>query len=88
MLILSGYGEEIQQKVIIPKSITSEVKDKLPESKDKSIFTPLNVTVAGVSVVGIGLALLVIGFPAIKNVVTTVAAGMTGYKLIQQLEQA
>lgn len=87
MLILSGYGEEIQQKVVIPSTIQKVDKDKPLEIEDKSIFTPLNVTIAGVSVVGMGLALLVIGFPTIKNVVTTVAAGMTGYKLIQQLEQ-
>lgn len=76
MIILSGYGEE--KKIITDDSI-------VPESlKGKSIS---NIQIAGISVVGMGLAFLVIGFPTIKNVVTTVAAGMTAYKLINQLEK-
>lgn len=77
MIILSGYGQEEKKTTDIPKAEPS-LTEKIGIS---------NIQIAGISVVGLGLAFLVIGFPTIKNVVTTVAAGMTAYKLISQLEK-
>lgn len=75
MIILSGYGQE---------KIVDVLKTEIPITEKIGIS---KIQIAGISVVGMGLAFLVIGFPTIKNVVTTVAAGMTAYKLINQLEK-
>lgn len=72
MLVLSGYSENIQQK----KEDTT-ISDK----------NTLNMEIAGISIVGMGLAFLVIGFPTIKSIASTVAVAMTSYKMIQQLEK-
>lgn len=60
--------------------------DKIKDTKMSDISTATKVT-AGLSVVGLGLAFMVIGFPTLRNIATTVAASWTTYKMVKELEE-